>query len=75
MKSDMDVNRARSLLCTLLSDPDLKTHQRAALSGMSIALQWVMDVEHKAGGRNVLARLMDGETVDRQPLLDPADRN
>lgn len=58
MKTEDQINRARDIVCLHLSEDKLNTIQKAVLSGMSVALRWVMDVEGLA-----LQDLLDGRPI------------
>lgn len=58
MRTEGEVNAARSKIIEAMTEHDLSDRQVVLLSGMSTALQWVAG----AGG-TTLQRLLDGEEL------------
>lgn len=58
LKTSAEIEAARDAVCNQLRRRDLTEMQRAIMSGMSVALQWVA-----GGGGDTLQRLLDGEKV------------
>ncbi len=58
MRAAEDINYAREIVCNHLANRNLDDEQRALLSGMSVALQWIM-VE----GGVTLQALVDGAAI------------
>lgn len=63
MKNVTDVLAAKSVLVAIMEDKWelLSEAQQAVISGMAVALTWVLNEESE---RNTLRRLMDGERLE-----------
>jgi len=61
MRTETEIQEARSFIVQQLLNPDLHREQKTLLSGMSVALQWASGI-----GGSTLERLLQGEPIQTE---------